>query len=454
MQKHMKARYLKMSGRYLLFVFLIVFAVSMYSKISVSDAATNVNRKKTTKADRLIFPKDLVYMGAFRLPGCSNGSNWEYSGYAMAYYPNGDPNGPADGYPGSIFAIGHDHQQFVSEIDIPRPVISRTKNLSELNTARTLQGFRDIKGNMFGELEIPRAGLAYLPPQGSQKTGKLYFAWGQHFQEFEASHGWCELDLSNPKPAGPWHFDGFTNYATNDYLFDIPKEWADKYTGGQLLASGRFRDGNWGGQGPALFACAPWKDGNPPAPNATLKSITPLLLYGIQRPGMNEIENSDLMKMNDFKEADEWSGGAWLTAGNRSAVIFVGTKAIGKCWYGFANGVVWPIDINENTVYPKVPPWPYDDRGWWSETIRARIIFYDPADLAAVARGTMKTYEPQPYAFLDIDKYLFDPGFDHKRKKRYLLGAACFDRVRGLLYVFERRADEEKSIIHVWKIRD
>jgi hypothetical protein len=284
-----------------LFVLLIVFAISGYNMHRETDAATNVNPNQATKANRLIYPKDLVYKGAFRLPGGSNGSNWEYSGYAMAYYPEGDPNGAADGYSGSIFAIGHDHQQFVSEISIPGPVISRTKNLNELNTARTLQGFKNIRGSMFGNLDIPRAGLAYLPPQDSQKTGKLYFAWGQHFQEFEASHGWCELNLSNPKPAGPWHFDGFTNYATNDYLFEIPKDWANTYTGGQLLASGRFRDGNWGGQGPALFAYAPWKDGNPPPPNATLKTITALLLYGIQRPGMNEIE---ITSIRDSSEKD------------------------------------------------------------------------------------------------------------------------------------------------------
>ncbi|HUT71732.1 MAG TPA: hypothetical protein VMW89_13750 [Desulfatiglandales bacterium] len=86
------------------------------------------------------------------------------------------------------------------------------------------------------------------------------------------------------------------------------------------------------------------------------------------------------------------------------------------------------------------------------DDIRARIIFYNPDDLAAVAHGTMKLYEPQPYASADIDQYLFDPGYDHKRKKRYLLGAIAFDRARRLLYVIERRAEEERSLIHVWSV--
>ncbi|MDI6792245.1 MAG: hypothetical protein QME81_05180 [bacterium] len=408
----------------------------------------------TGSSTQLIQLDDLVYLGAFRLPDGSGGSNWEYSGYAMTYYPDGDPDGPDDGYPGSIFAVGHDHHQQVSEISIPVPVISPTKNSSELNMAATLQEFHDITGGMFGYLEIPRADLEYLPAQGSQTTGKLHFCWGQHF-EFEQSptHGWCELDLSAPQTTGAWHLDGYTNYATNDYLFEIPADWAAANTPGQRLATGRFRDGHWSGQGPALFAYGPWNDGNPPNSGSTLDSVTPLLLYGVQEPGAIEITNYDSMEMNGFKEPDEWSGGAWLTAGDKSAVIFAGTKVTGDCWYGYSNGVRYPIEDPLEIPVPPVPDWPHDERGWWSEGIKAQIIFYDPADLAAVAKGDMETYQPQPYASLDIDEYLFDPGFDFERGKRYFVGAVSFDRERGFLYIFERQAEEnEKSLIHVWKV--
>ena len=36
--------------------------------------------------------------------------------------------------------------------------------------------------------------------------------------------------------------------------------------------------------------------------------------------------------------------------------------------------------------------------------------------------------------------------------ERLLLGASCFDRERGFLYIIERRADDEKGIVHVWKV--
>jgi len=399
----------------------------------------------------LIRPTDLKYLGAFRLPDASGGSSWEYSGYAATYYPEGDPEG-SDQYPGSIFAVGHDHHQQVSEISIPTPVIS--SNIEDLNTATTIQEFSDITGNMFGELEIPRAGLAYLPAQENQNNGKLYFSWGQHYEDSaNPSFGWSELDISSPETAGPWHLGSFSTYTTNDYMFDIPENWAAENTPGLRLATGRFRDGLWSGRGPALYAYGPYNEGNPPAAGSTLEMVTPLLLYGEQIGTDLYIQSDESMAMDYFAESDEWSGGSWLTTEEKSAVIILGTRGVGNTWYGFSNGVVYPVDGTGDEVYPDVPDWPHDARGWWSDDIEAQILFYDPADLAKVAKGEMKTYEPQPYAIMDLNEYLYDPGYDYERGKMYSLGAATFDRDNGLLYIFERLADEdEKSIVHVWEV--
>ena len=73
----------------------------------------------------------LIYQGAFRLPdapGTPDNVGWEWGGSAMTYYPQGDPAGPADGYPGSIYGAGHDQTQYISEISIPIPLISRSRS--------------------------------------------------------------------------------------------------------------------------------------------------------------------------------------------------------------------------------------------------------------------------------------------------------------------------------------
>jgi hypothetical protein len=364
----------------------------------------------------------------------------------LAYCPDGDKDGPDDGYPGSLFGIGHDWNQHVSEVSIPKPVVSKDKNLEELNTAKTLQPFADIRGGLLkGDLEQARAGLEYLPPQGDQKTGKLYFCWGPHMADTQAvlSHGWCELNLKDPKPAGLWNFGKLWNYVTTDYIFAIDPAWAARHTPGMMLATGRFRDGGQGSMGPALFAYGPWTEGNPPKSGTSLKA-KPLLRYSSIYEQQDQ--GAEMHTMTDYHHSDDWAGGAWLTSGGKAAVVFVGTKGQGKCWYGFANGVVWP----EEGPWPEVPAAPNDQRGWWSTRFAAQMVFYDPADLAAVATGKEQSWEPQPYATLDIEPLLYSkvPG---KRMRK--IGAAAFDRARGLLYVFELRADEDKSLIHVWKIR-
>lgn len=385
-----------------------------------------------------IQPADLVYLGAFRLPDGPPEIGWEWSGEALTYYPDGDPGGPADGFPGSLFGTGHNWNQYVSEISIPAPIISPDKDVGELNTATTLQEFHDIRGGLFAwPLEIPRAGLEYLPPQGSQTTGKLYFAWAQHMGEgaTDATHGWAELDLANPQPAGLWRVGGYWNYVTGDYLFAIPEAWANVYAPEMGLATGRFRDGGQGAEGPSIIAIGPWNEGNPPAPGSTLPA-TPLLLY-------DSAYEENPAAMNGYAHSDEWAGGAWLTAGNKSAVVFVGTKGQGETWYGCADGTVWPEE----------PPYPPDcpERGWWSTRFVGQMIFYDPVDLAAVAQGVMEPWEPQPYATLEIDNVLYN--IQSERQKSHV-GDVAFDRQRGLLYVLEPLADGDRSLVHVWRVEE
>ncbi|MEN8241142.1 MAG: hypothetical protein ABFS17_04420 [Chloroflexota bacterium] len=389
----------------------------------------------------LLYPDDLVYIGAFRLPASTAEFGWGWGGAALTFSPDGDPTGEADGFPGSLFGTGHDWFQQISEVSIPAPMISAGKQVEDLPTARTLQDFQDLHGNLFPHLdyEIGRVGLEYLAPQGEQSSGKLYFTWSQHMleDEYSLTHGWAETDLSNMQTAGPWYLDAFSNYATSDYIFTISAEWAARYTPGMRLVTGRYRDGGWGGQGPSLFAFGPWNQGNPPEQGTRLQAA-PLLLYGSSYD-----QSPD--KMENYHDSDEWNGGAWLTAGERSAVIFAGTKGVGECWYGFANGVVWP----QEAPFPEVPEAPFDERGWWSTEFTAQILFYSPDDLARVALGQLEPHQPQPYAILDVSELLYNHS---ALQQKYLLGAAAYDRTNNLLYVLELFGDGEQPLVHVWGV--
>jgi hypothetical protein len=62
----------------------------------------------------------------------------------------------------------------------------------------------------------------------------------------------------------------------------------------------------------------------------------------------------------------------------------------------------------------------------------------------------MKPYEPQPYATLNIDQYLFNL---QSSKQKDRVGAVAYDSQHGFLYVSEPLADGNKPIIHVWKLK-
>lgn len=403
---------------------------------TAESAATE--RSADTRADippGLLQPGDLEYLGAFRLPDTEGDYGWGWGGSAAAYYPAGDPGGAGDSHPGSIFATGTDDLQRIAEISIPEPVNSR--DLEQLHTAVMLQDFAPLMENMFPDLEVPHAGLEYLPPFDGQQTGKLYYSRVPHLTEggSDPALAWAETVLSAADPAGPWRIGDFGNALIGEYLFAIPTAWVDANLPGMYLAAGRYRDGGQGSMGPTIIAVAPWEEGNPPPAGAVLRAV-PLLMY-------NSVEEENPSSLDGYTHSDEWSGAAWLTSESGSAVVFAGTKGAGATWYGCSDGVVWPEE----------PPFPddcFDDnRGWWSDSFDGRIIFFDPGDLAAVARGEKDPWEPQPYAVAVVDSVLFHAGPD---RMKYHLGAMTFDSERGMLYLFEPFADDDKPVVHVWQI--
>jgi hypothetical protein len=432
-----------------------------------------------------IQPTDFEYLGAFRLPGGDERPRtFAYGGNAMTFNPDGDPSGPNDGFPGSLFITGHDRMPYgdlpdgnqVAEITIPIPL--RSKSLDQLNTATFVQDFRNVFQGMFTTLEeIPRMGMLYL--RWPETDNKLHVCFGQHFQESPEtqvpSHAWIEPTLATPNPKGAWYIGDQSFYSVNGYLFEIPASWADTHAGDRYIATGRYRDGGWSGQGPALFAYKPWTDASgTPAPGGTHLDEVVLLLYENSVNTTNVVDRS----LAGYQHADEWEGGAWITtSAGGAAVLFAGTKGTGAhYWYGWINPAGpespcvethmigdFPLCRNaDGTRCPEVGCTGHNDyRGWWSSGFEARFILYDPADLARVASHELQSWEPQPYAVLRIDDSLFlNPmhveedmlGAGAQRKMR--IGDVAYDRTNNLLYVLELFADGAKPVVHVWRISD
>ncbi len=432
----------------------------------------------------LLQPSDLRYLGAFRLPnGDERPKTFAYGGRAMTFNPNGDPAGPADGFSGSLFIMGHARMAYgelpdgnqVGEINIPAPL--QANSPAGLAQAEFIQGFHNVAAGFFTEFEeLPRVGMQYLdtPATGA----RIHLCWGQHFEPETpiATHAWFDpANLASPNIQGTWFIGNRSFYSVNGYMLEIPADWADAYAAGRYLASGRYRDGGWSGMGPALFAYRPWLDdsGTPAAPGTHLQETT-LLLYE------NSSNTSNIERtLNGYQHPDEWEGGAWITtSSDKSALLFVGTKGTGaKYWYGFSNpaGSEYPcvaedfvgqFDVCRLADGTPCPPEDLtecenhpDNRGWWSSSFKAQFILYDPAELARVAAGEMKPWQPQPYAALNIDEHLFlnPAGIEPEMlgvgvQRKYRIGDVAYDRNNDLLYVLELFADETRPVVHVWRL--
>jgi hypothetical protein len=408
-------------------------------------------------------PEDIVYLGAFRLPGGEDRpQTFAYGGNAMTFNPAR----------GSLFVTGHDRLPYgelpdgsqVAEISVPTPVIAGSA--AALPIADFVQSFHDAAHGLFQGLdEIPRIGLQYLDHPATGPA--LHLAWGQHLQDpGDPTHAMLSAALGSGNPRGPWWLAGVSSYSVNGYMFEIPAEWANAHTGGRVLATGRFKDGGWSGKGPALYAYVPWLGGGIAADGATL-APTRLLQYESSESSESVTANA----MTGYQHPDEWEGGAWVTtASGKAAVVFVGTKSVGnKYWYGWVHPGGPELPCVETEFLGQFPLcWNADGtqcpasdlggcnghndyRGWWSTRFVARMIFYDPSQLAQVAAGTLASSAPQPYAWLDIDSRLFLTGesvepelLGHGGQRRYRIGDTAFDRATGRLFVLELFADGAK----------
>lgn len=397
----------------------------------------SIRTPSSPSANRLIYPQHLVYKGAFRLPRTAGMPRWGYGATAITYYPKGDPGGENDGYPGSLFGYGKnsdvDHTKvgMVSEVSIPRPVIS--KNLNELNVAETLQPFGDITGGFKDTLRALYwpddstvfGGLLYLPKQGEQTTDKIYWNIYEYYAvenppELDyPTFGWSELDISNPQAQGAWHVGPYnsTNWIyhpkkTAYYMFEIPKEWADKNIGNKYIATGATGGPgvSLNSKGPSLYAIGPYNDGNPPVDGAELDAKI-LLMYPSETDYPSWTHN------------DNWNSGAWLTIGDRSAVMFVGRKGLGEKWYGV------PREGDCGS-----------DKGYHYDPYESQFLFYDPEELAAVARGEKDYSKVLPY-------FIFRPGDYFFPSCSGLLQGTAYDRERGIIYISQQYEEDKESIL-------
>lgn len=399
----------------------------------------------------LLSPGALSYRGAFRLP-----DEFLWGGEAMAFHPNGDGgqsgSGSGDGYPGSLFVTDVNQREhgYVGEVSIPAPVISTSRNWDELPLAQILRQPVDIRPanvNGWGDyIDIWRTGLAF-----QTEENRLYGAWSVHYTvtgEKHACLSCCDAtNLSGSAKQGAWYLGDPgvppVDAMVGDYLFTVPVSWAAMNTAGRSLITGRCRDGGLSGLGPTLYAVAPVGT-TPPAAN-TVRPVTTLLEYGpVSASDYHHFPNS----IDGYLLSDAWRDAAWITAGSQNSVIIMGNKARGDNWYGYMGEHMAHDWVIADVPYPEFYETDPDGKGWKAHNFIPMAILFDPADLAAVARGAIPSSQPQPYAAIR-----FDPGIFWSADRE--IRTISYDQRNGYLYVLEfDRTREGALIVHVWDVKE
>ena len=156
-------------------------------------------------------------------------------------------------------------------------------------------------------------------------------------------------------------------------------------------------------------------------------------------PGTGTIPSK--LAWQQYGDADRWDDGAWLSIGNKSAVAIAGTKAERTVWSGLQYyGGELPHECSTG-------------KGYHGEPYYGAILFYDTADLAAVASGKIPSYQPQPYAIFQIE------ALRYTGCQREAFGGVAYDRTNELLYVMELHVPvygeyDRSPIVHVFRVTD
>ncbi len=380
----------------------------------------------------LVQSSNLVYQGAFRLPG--NDSQFAFGGQALAYNPASDP----------LFVESASNPQGVGEVSIPTLV--KSPSVNDLSIGALLQAPVDpteghLTGSATGGTSIP-AGLRGL----LVSNGELYGSAGIYYDannDLRVSHYRRSTSLATPS------FDGFHGVwqstaqgFVSGYLAAIPAAW-------QTLLHGDIFSGNFGqpvvtreSWGPAAIA---WSSSEF---TSALIPATPLTYYSSANPTLGPWDGQNV----NFGMASVGSGAA-LPVGTRSVLVF-GVTGLGPACYGpgTANLTI------AGTPYVDAPGevWCYDptdsSKGTHAYPYRWNVWAYDANDLAAVAAGTKQPWDVLPYANFGLTFPIGSPS-------KVGLGGVAYDPATNRLFVAELGVDPgmwgyaAKPLVHVFSLQ-
>jgi hypothetical protein len=401
--------------------------------------------------------QDLVYTGAFRLPGpTSEKQTFEYGGTALSYWPEHD----------SLLVVGHDWYQQVAEISIAAP--GRAERVDELPRAELIQPLTDIlqgkrlttDGNTTNGVKIggivPVGKSLVVSAWSYYDAGvvtqtRSHFVTGQNFSAlgtttgpFQVGNGFQSIANDTTRIAG----------FVSGYMTLIPKDWQAQLGGTHLT-----------GQGGMISILGRTSAG----PSASVFTPTDL---GVTVPAPAKIvmgyptgpPNSGL----EHPTLGRWGvdGGLYNgTQGFRGMVFPDGTRSILFIGWGGTKFCYGSGTADSSLHLKPVPDAPgshycYDpvvgrvsSRGTHAYPLSSLVFAYDVNDFIAVKQGQKRPWEVLPYATWNFALPFQSNIVNGLEMGAVEINGAAYDPKTRRLFVSAMRGDGAAPLIHVFILK-
>lgn len=465
---------------------------------------------------------DLQYLGAFQFKrsapsGGGDSLTLSFGGTrGLTFRPTqaSDPS-PSDGFPGTLFMNMYDAEHpdtgdngsgKVCEQSIPVPVVSQdigslNNRSGVLNITTAVQNGANITGGLYNSnnWSIRRwGGLLYLEGKGNWTSPKLLWSFYDGYNvdnQDRITHGWSEIDFTDPSAGSStidaqyrWHpgaiDDGNRNHPyhylkSSGFMFEIPQSIANTHFDGKSVAAcvaSREAGTQGSSSGPSIIAYAPWLDagvarpGDTAPPDSSQLDALALLYYIRDEGAVVNCAGLPSESITGYNLSDSWTGGAWMEHGNKTAVLFAGSRCLyvshyydgcdgcppGFCWneaHTACTSTACCDGCDEDAgACGESKGYACGNEGDSSPAYKIYFALYDPQNFYDVAAGSLQPNEPQPYEFIDLSAYMW-PGCQ--------VGTygVAYDRDNGYIYLSQSGVDitqsgQEQNIIavcHVFK---
>ena len=407
---------------------------------------------------------DFTYQGAFRLP-----SDFNWGARGLSFYPNGNSGA------GSLLATGFDllydpaHpgescwdpawncSAFFGEVGIPAPAKeSNWENLPEATLLTQMTSFDcGLAAGVHREYLFV-SGIEYVPQRGSQSGDKIYGSINLWYAEGVAGENtfptvWF-ANMNGTNAQGMFHVGPeetpYHGRKMGSYLFSVPTWYAAQYLGGRTLITGRSRGTpadsfedittRGGSQGPTLFAFHAWDSDSP---TGDLDAL-PVLYYRVKFPGCAgpNVGDPNLCDYPNYTMCDEWTGGSFVEASSKRAIILLGYKGLGSNCYDEP-----PVECNDPCS---------DSHGYHCNPYERQVIFYDVEQLGKRALGQQDPWVVLPYEIWRPNEFYLGDSTGHTCAD---VGGMAFDSDGKRVFMIEKGLggcnNENAAVVHVWTVQ-